>query len=129
MDEPGRAAVLLVAHGSRITESNSEIADLAARLAAQATPDRAKVAHAFLELAQPSIPDAIDELAGAGVDRLLLVPYFLTAGRHVGDDIPAIVEAARRRHPGLDIRVTQHFGGQPGVPELLLNLVSNGFER
>lgn len=115
--------MLLVAHGSRIPESNSEIEDLAARLADYPRP-RGRVSHAFLELAQPSIPDAIDELAGAGIKCIVLVPYFLTAGRHVRDDIPAIVAAAGRRHPGLTIRMTAHLGGQPRVPELLSDLVS-----
>lgn len=121
--ESPQQAVLLVAHGSRVPESNSEIEILAARLARNVEPGRT-VAHAFLELAQPSIPEAIDTLVRSGVRRIVLIPYFLSAGRHVAEDIPAIAADARTRHPGLDIEITGHFGAQDRVPELLAAMVS-----
>lgn len=116
-------AVLLVAHGSRVPESNSEIEGLAARLAGNVEPGLA-VAHAFLELARPSIPEAIDALARTGARRIVLIPYFLSAGRHVAEDIPAIAADARERHPGLIIEITGHFGAQERVPELLAAMIS-----
>lgn len=115
-------AVLLVAHGSRVPESNFEIQALAERLAGAVGPDAA-VAHAFLELAQPSIPEAIDDLVRGGKGRIVLIPYFLSAGRHVAEDIPAIVADARARHPGLEIEITGHFGAQERVPELLAGML------
>jgi sirohydrochlorin ferrochelatase len=121
--ENAETAVLLVAHGSRVPESNSEIEKLAAQLGRLCGGQR--VTHAFLEMARPSIPETIDALAAAGVTRLVLIPYFLSAGRHVGEDIPAIVEAARGRHPELTVVVTTHFGALARVPELLSTLVSH----
>lgn len=117
------SAVLLVAHGSQVPESNAEIERLAARLAERLVPGRA-VSHAFLELAEPSIPQGIDALVRAGAKRILVIPYFLSAGRHVGEDIPGLVEAARDRHPGLSIEMTEHFGAQGRVSEILSAMVS-----
>ena len=117
------SAVLLTAHGSRVPGSNDEVESLALQLAAH-LPAGYTVSHAFLELASPSIPDAIDTLAADGVADILVIPYFLSAGRHVSEDIPAIVEAARTRHPHLDIRVTGHFGAAASVPELLSAMVT-----
>jgi len=118
-------AVLLVAHGSRVAASNEEIARLAGRLADELAPGQA-VAHAFLELAEPSIPAAIDALVASGARRIVLIPYFLSAGRHVVDDIPALVDAARRRHPGVTIERTQHFGAEETVPRLLAAMATGG---
>lgn len=118
-------AVLLVSHGSRVAESNTEIENLAARVAGRIGPDTA-VTHAFLEMARPSIAEAIDALVRSGTRRIVLIPYFLSAGRHVAEDIPAIVEEARVRHPGLDIEITGHFGAQERVPELLAGIVKGG---
>lgn len=116
--EDAGAAVLLVAHGSRLADSNAEVEALAGRLARALGPRR-RVCHAFLELASPSIDEAIDALVEAGVDHVILIPYFLAAGRHVLEDIPAIIRAARARHSGLDIQMTGHFGAQEGVLDLL----------
>lgn len=125
--DPGGTVVLLVAHGSRVPESNAEIEALARRLTSD--PAAGSVAHAFLELARPSIPEAIDAAAGSGAKRVVLLPYLLSAGRHVTSDIPALVQEACRRHPGLSIEITEHFGAQPRVQELLADLVSNRHER
>lgn len=123
---PDRAtgtAVLLVAHGSRVADSNAEIERLAARLAACLAPERT-VSHAFLELAEPSIPEGIDELARRGAERIVLIPYFLSAGQHVATDIPALVDAARDRHPGLSIEMTGHFGAREQVAQILSTMVT-----
>lgn len=118
-----KCAVLLVAHGSRVPESNAEVERLAARLAERLAPGQI-VSHAFLEIAEPSIPQGIDALVHSGAKRILVVPYFLSAGRHVGEDIPTLVEAARNRHPDLSIELTEHFGAQGQVPEILSTMVS-----
>lgn len=52
-------SLLLVAHGSRQAEYNSEIAALAGRLADKAATDFDVVEHAFLELAEPLNPEGI----------------------------------------------------------------------
>ncbi len=121
--EKASGAVLLVAHGSRVPASNAEIEALAERLARRLGSEVA-VTHAFLELARPAIPEAIDDLAGRGVRRIVLIPYFLSAGRHVGEDIPGIVADARRRHPALEVEITTHFGAVSAVPELLAGMVT-----
>jgi len=118
MTEAPESAVLLVAHGSRVAASNAEVADLAVRLAGELGSDQA-VGHAFLELAEPSIPEGMDALAAAGARRIVVIPYFLSAGRHVTEDIPALVDAARKRHPGVEIEMTRHFGAQESVARLL----------
>jgi len=128
MSENPRTAVLVAAHGSRVAESNSEVARLAARLADTMSRDH-PVSHAFLEMADPSIPDAIDDLVRSGATRVVVIPYFLSAGRHVVEDIPALIEEARTRHPGVRVELTRHFGAEDGVPALLSQMVEAGSGR
>lgn len=114
--------LLLVAHGSRREESNREIAELAARLAGIADDHFDEVLHAYLELAEPSIPEAIDASITAGATEVTVVPYFLSAGRHVSEDIPAIVSAKQAEYPDHSIRIAPYLGTAAELPELLLNL-------
>lgn len=118
MTDKPESAILLVAHGSRVETSNQEIAELAERLADRLGPGR-MVRHAFLEMADPSIPRGIDGLVGEGARTVVVIPYFLSAGRHVLDDIPRLVDEARQRHPRVTIELTRHFGAEDGVPRLL----------
>jgi sirohydrochlorin ferrochelatase len=113
-------ALLLVAHGSRRLESNQEVRDLTERLRARAGGGFDWVGHAFLELAEPSIPEAVAQAAAAGAREVLVLPYFLSAGRHVVKDIPDEVAAALRQHPQMRVQVAPYLGAMAGVSDLLL---------
>ena len=76
--------------------------------------------EAFLELAEPTIPDAIDAAVSSGATRVVVSPHFLLPGNHTMVDIPALVDAARDRHPGTVIELTGHLGDDPGLVELVV---------
>lgn len=115
-------ALLLVAHGSRRVSSNNEIRILAEKLREQAGERFEDVRCAFLELAEPSIPDGIEECIQAGATEIKVLPYFLSAGRHVIEDIPAEVDGKRVAHPGVSIEIVPYLGLAASMPELLLSM-------
>ncbi|RMG38007.1 MAG: cobalamin biosynthesis protein CbiX [Gammaproteobacteria bacterium] len=114
-------ALLLVAHGSRRAASNEEVRALTRRLAARAGERFGHVACAFLELADPSIPEGIQACIDAGADQVIVLPYFLSAGRHVIEDIPAEVRVKQEEHPQVQIRIAPYLGAAGGIEALLLD--------
>lgn len=114
-------SLLLVAHGSRREASNEEIRDLARRVAERAMGRYGHVACAFLEIAEPSIPGGIQACIDAGADEVVVVPYFLSAGRHVAEDIPGEVGVKQAEHPDVCIRIAPYLGLSDEIPELLLH--------
>ena len=58
-------------------------------------------------------------VAAAGVTEIRIVPIFLLKGVHVLSDLPAEVQAAQRRLPGLSLTVTAHLGNHPGLRYLV----------
>lgn len=115
-------SLLLIAHGSRRTASNDEVRALAAKLQAM-TQSFDTVACAFLELAEPSIPAGIEACVQEGAQQLVIVPYFLSAGRHVTEDIPALVQPKQAQYPELKIELRPYLGAAEALPALLLGLV------
>lgn len=115
-------ALLLVAHGSRREGSNEEVRALARSMAARVDHGFDKVEAAFLELAEPSIPDGLRALIASGAEQITVVPYFLSAGRHVVEDIPAEVQKVVAEHPAVPIQVASYLGTSSVMPELLLGL-------
>ncbi len=113
-------ALLIVAHGSRREASNEEVRALGEAVAA--LPDNAydRVACAFLELAEPSIPDGLLQFIEAGATEITVAPYFLSAGRHVSEDIPAEVDKVRMKHPRVRIELAPYLGASDAMPALLL---------
>ena len=113
-------ALLIVAHGSRREASNEEVRELTGRIAARAGARYDLVDCAFLELAPPSIPDGIQGCIDRGADEVVVLPYFLSAGRHVAEDIPNDVQRKQAEHPDVAIRIAPYVGGLEGIAELLL---------
>lgn len=98
MDAP---ALIVLAHGSRDERSVTTIHAIAEMTGARA---------AFLDLAAPSLDDAVDQLVGEGHPEIVVVPLLLTDAYHANHDVPAVVTAAEARHPGVRVRVTQTLG-------------------
>lgn len=115
-------SLLLIAHGSRRAESNEEVRALAVNLSAL-TQNFDSVTCAFLELAEPSIPDGIEACVQQGASEIVILPYFLSAGRHVAEDIPALVQPKQAQYPELKIELRSYLGAASALPELILNLV------
>jgi len=102
-----RTGLLIMAHGSPHPESNAPIYAIAERV--RACGRYAAVTICFMDLNQPSIPDAIDNMSGRGIKHIIATPYFLQLGNHVNDDLPAIIAAARIRHSASTILLTEHL--------------------
>jgi sirohydrochlorin ferrochelatase len=119
-----KRALLIVAHGSRREASNDEVRELTSVIASKAGARFIIVATAFLELATPSIPDGIEQCIQAGASEVVVLPYFLSAGRHVAHDIPTEVEIKRAEYPHVPITIAAYLGSEPDVADLMLGLVN-----
>ena len=65
------------------------------------------------------IPAGVEALIGAGADDITVVPYFLSAGRHVVEDIPE--EVAKVALPdGVSVRIAPYVGESGTMVDLLL---------
>jgi sirohydrochlorin ferrochelatase len=89
-----RTALLLIAHGSRNPEANEDLCHVARSLEARGHPT---VEASFLELAEPGIDEGGRRCVVRGGERVVLVPYFLSAGVHVRRDLTAARDPSYER--------------------------------
>jgi sirohydrochlorin ferrochelatase len=104
----GGPALVAVAHGSRDPRSAATVRALAGQVRAL-RPDL-DVREAFLDLSEPALPAVLDEVAAAGHRHAVVVPLLLGRAFHARVDLPGLVAAARRRHPGLELSVAEVLG-------------------
>jgi sirohydrochlorin cobaltochelatase len=78
------------------------------------------VLPAFFALVRPNIPDQVAELASRGVDRVVLMPYFLFQGQHVGVDIPNILTQCHEWFPGMSMEMLPTLENDPAVENLIV---------
>ena len=110
--------IIVFAHGSRIEAANQAVRAAAADLAARAG-DCPIVEAAFLELGCPSLEEAADLLVARGVERVVIIPYFLTPGTHLERDLPALVARISKKNNSIQILVTASLDGHPGLVQIL----------
>lgn len=113
--------VVMAAHGSRAEAANTAHRELVDAVAAHSP---APVVPAFLELAEPSIPAAIDAVVADGSTQVLVLPYFLHPGRHLAEDLTGIVADATERHPGVRVRLLDLFGADRALAALVVAQIS-----
>jgi sirohydrochlorin ferrochelatase len=119
-------AVVVVGRGSTDPDANADLAKIARLLADRrglgVGSDPAKtlglVEEAFVSLAEPSVPEALERCVALGARSVAVVPYFLFTGVLV----ERIADQARRfaaEHPGVTVRVGRHLGVDARLVELV----------
>ena len=116
-------AILLISHGSRFAKTKEEVAALVNTLRTRCKGDI--VEFAFLEIESPSIPEGIDSCAAKGAKEIIILLNFLNAGRHVDEDIPAIIENAKIKYPDIHFAITKPVGQHPDIANLFIDLITH----
>jgi sirohydrochlorin ferrochelatase len=109
--------IIVFAHGSRIEAANQAVRSAASALAR--TGDCPIVEAAFLEIGRPSLEEAADLLAQRGVERIVIIPYFLTPGLHLERDLPPLVARISEKNKSIQVLVTESLDGHSGLVEIL----------
>jgi sirohydrochlorin ferrochelatase len=117
-------ALLVVAHGSRRQASNDEVGALASVLAARVADRYDYVREAFLEMAEPDIATGLQACVDAGAKQIDVLPYFLSAGRHVVTDVPEDVAKVATKYPDIEISILPYVGQVAGMVDLLAEICS-----
>ena len=121
----GRSALIIVSHGSRVETANEEMIALTRQIEIRAREHFTAVAHAFLEISGPGPSEQIARLVQAGVERIVVFPLFLAAGKHVNQDLPEIVAEAKKTYPGVSFYLAAHLGSIERIPGLILDSISS----
>ena len=111
-------ALLLIAHGSRNSDANADLRQLAAELRRRG--DYRMVAAAFLELAEPTIPQGGQRCVEEGAQRIVLLPYFLSAGVHVRDDLQRHRDELAEQFPEAQFILAEPLGPHPLLIDVVL---------
>jgi sirohydrochlorin ferrochelatase len=121
---PQSIAILLIAHGSRRAEANADLAQLAALVRERGIYEIVEIA--YLELAEPTIPQGISRCMEQGAEVILMMPYFLSAGSHVVEDLERFRHEAAERYPSVRFQLCPPLGLHPLMVDLVLTRIADG---
>jgi precorrin-8X/cobalt-precorrin-8 methylmutase len=104
--------IIILIHGSRgakaVLEIPQTLRKVVSNIRAQ-LPSGVKIIGAALQFNHPDLEEAIESLAANGLQKIVIVPYFLFPGRHVTEHIPQHIDKLRERFQETDFIVTNTF--------------------
>lgn len=101
----------------------TEVAELLARLARQNSFDIVKAA--FLDCGEPDIPTAVRACVDAGAKEIFVLLNFLNTGRHVAQDIPALLKQAGQAFPNVQFYVSRHLAAYPEQDQVYTHILQS----
>lgn len=122
-----KTGIVLFAHGSRVAEANDGVRTLADKVRGSGV--FAFAGAAFLESATPDLAHAVADAVAAGIERVIVAPYFLTSGTHLRRDLPALIKRARVSHPGVAFDMAEPLEGHPLLLAVILDRIRTAPER
>ncbi len=111
-----KETILLVGHGSRDPNGNTEIERFSNQWRAQHPEWNIEVC--YIEFADVLLDEGFDN-AAKSASRVLIIPLILNAAGHVKMEIPEHLEKARQRHPDVEFI----YGKNLGISTALLTAV------
>jgi sirohydrochlorin ferrochelatase len=112
-------AVIIVDHGSRSEASNQLLQAVAQRFAERFAGRYDIVEPAHMEMAEPSIAQALERCVQRGARRVVVCPFFLSPGKHMREDIPRLAAEAAARHAEISLIVAAPLGADDLILDLL----------
>ncbi len=119
-------AVLLIAHGSRRASANEDLVQLARLVAERGRFEIVEVS--YLELLEPTISTGGRTCLERGARRVLMLPYFLSAGVHVVTDLDEQRQQLAAQFPDVEFVLCPHLGLHPLMAEIVLARLHEGEE-
>lgn len=115
--------VLLLGHGSRREEANQEWEQLW-QMFREMHPQLI-VQRGYIEFYHPSLEEGIALLLQQAISTVVIVPLFLTTGKHLYQHIPAMIDKLRVIYPDVQFVLTEHIGPD----SLLLKIIEKRIQK
>ncbi|MFD1416781.1 sirohydrochlorin chelatase [Oceanobacillus jeddahense] len=114
-------AVIYIGHGSRREEGNAQFKRFIESVMEEVACPKQEIA--FLELTNPTIAEALENLIAQGAKRFLIVPVLLFSALHHKLDIPEELRAVQKKYPFISFKMTEPFGTHPYMVDLVVKRI------
>lgn len=117
---PKNHGVILFAHGSRDPLWRVPIEAVRQHIGLHSPEVR--VCCAYLELCEPNLAQAAQQLWDQGVGAITVVPMFLGTGKHAREDLPLLMAALHAQYPSIEFTVQIAIGEDPRMTALMADI-------
>jgi sirohydrochlorin ferrochelatase len=117
-----KEALLVMVHGSPHAAANDDVFAVVDDVRQRDVYPIVEVG--FMDCNKPTIPEAIQTCLEQGAEKVIGVPYFLHLGKHVANDLPALLEQAQLQHPEVEFWMGDFLGQDALVADVICDRVA-----
>lgn len=121
-----KSAILLIAHGSRRAAANADLVKLAEQVRARRPSEIVEIA--YLELAEPTIPQGAARCVERGATVVKMSPFFLSAGTHIAEDLTGFRAEFETQYPGVRFQLCPPLGLHPLLVEAVFERMNEEWQ-
>ncbi|MBT3789826.1 MAG: sirohydrochlorin chelatase [Alphaproteobacteria bacterium] len=120
-------SILVCGHGSRDPAAIEEFTGVVGAL--RNLLPGVDIDHGFLELAAPSISEALESMYKRGCRNITALPGMLFAAAHVKEDIPEILSDFGKDHPDVEISLARELGLSDNLIEAASKRINSALDQ
>jgi len=120
-------AILLLGHGSRLTEANNILREMAQLV--KGMGEIPLVEFASLQFGRPDFFEGVSNCISKGARRVIIQPYLLYKGRHFDEDISEMIVKVQKRYRDIEFFLTEPLGVHREIAKIVLERVKNDVKR
>ncbi len=125
-DDPSGVTVVMVGRGTSLADANADHVRLCRII--QEGGGYARVVPAFIQVTQPSLPEALDQALAGGATRIVVMPHFLFPGRlRTWTEEQSAAWASA--HPEVTVTVADVIGPCDELAEVIVQRYREGARR
>lgn len=113
--------IIILAHGSKVKKANITMLKLIKELKKDLGINI--IEPSYLQLCQPDLHANVKKMVKKGCKKILVVPFFLFTGNHVGRDIPKEIAEEARIFKEVEFVYAKNIGSHPGMSNIVSDCI------
>ncbi len=116
-----KKGLIVLAHGSKVAETDEIMTQYVETISKKVSFEH--VEKAYLQMMSPDLGAAVANLNQAGIQDVLVFPFFLFNGNHIQEDIPNELEALKIQYPEMSFTFMDNIGYETKLAEIVADRI------
>jgi precorrin-8X/cobalt-precorrin-8 methylmutase len=121
-----KTGIIVLSHGSRVNGGNDGLFKIVEMLQNMGRWDIVRAG--FLQLAEPTFPQSVNDIVEEGAQRVVIIPLLLFAGNHVKKDIPMEIEVEKQKYPHVEFLYAKNLGPDERIARIAADRIDEALK-
>src|SRR3989338_564984 len=116
-----KIGIIILGHGSKAKKANGTIPRVIKEIKKKA--GITIIEPSYLQLSRPDLHASVKGIVERGCKKIVIVPFFLFTGNHVGRDIHNEIGREKKIYKGVEFLYAKNLGADPRISDIVLSCI------